>query len=314
MWRRLLAFVRAAGTRAALNALFGFLSFAVIMAIDLVANSLKTIQGSVLDILRTVLLIVGLFFWSRAVTPFIVRYRDLSRSVGSDGSSRIPLKVLRWFVYTLAVACFFSFLPDLFNLSVTPAFEPKTPNTVSIIDMIGSIWFIGFSVLLVGFARFLFLWQRTAELRRRFVIWLIPIILFSIAQYLNDRHPLPEDTMVTITLLGLRSLVVFATLFLWFRVQWMPHVSRSQKNGILIYSALASLLSLAAFILYFNAPALERYAIMLASGMTVTLLALSSYFGLIFFNALFTLSSSELVERRAAEVKSLANLTKFSSD
>jgi serine phosphatase RsbU (regulator of sigma subunit) len=43
-------------------------------------------------------------------------------------------------------------------------------------------------------------------------------------------------------------------------------------------------------------------------------IALSAYFGLIFFNALFTLSSTELVERRAAEVESLTKLTRFSSD
>ncbi len=314
MWRRFLAFVRAAGTRAAFNALFGLFTFAVVLVVDLIANSLKTIQGASMDIIRTLLLVLGLFFWSRAITPFIIRHRDLSRSVGKAESSLIPVKVLRWFVVSLAIGCLFSFLPNIFTLSVGPNFEPKNPNTVTSIDIIGAIWFIGFSVLLVGFVRFLFLWQRTAELRRRFMLWLFPIVLFSIAHYLQLKNVFPQDTLSDLILYGLRGLVIFSTLFLWFRIQWMPHVSRTEKNRILIFSALDTLLSLTAFILYLNIPVLLRYSIILQSGMMVTLLAFTSYFGLIFFNALFTLSSSELVERRAAEVQSLAKLTRFSSD
>src|ERR1700674_878853 len=97
IWRRFLAFVRAAGTRAAFNALFGFITFAVVLVIDLIANSLKTIQGPSVDIIRTLLLILGLFFWSRAITPFIIRHRDLSRSVGKSEATLIPVKVLRCF-------------------------------------------------------------------------------------------------------------------------------------------------------------------------------------------------------------------------
>jgi sigma-B regulation protein RsbU (phosphoserine phosphatase) len=314
MWRRFLAFVRAAGTRAAFNALFGFITFAVVLVIDLIANSLKTIQGPSVDIIRTLLLVLGLFFWSRAITPFIIRHRDLSRSVGKAESSLIPVKVLRWFVVSLAIGCLFSFLPNIFTLSVGPNYEPKNPNAVTSLDVMGAFWLVGFTILLVGFVRFLFLWQRTTELRRRFMLWLLPIILFSIAQYLQRKNVLPHEVFYDILLYSLRSLVVFSTLFLWFRIGWMPHVSRSEKNRILIFSALASLLSITAFILYLNTPALERYAIILESGLAITLLAFASYFGLIFFNALFTLSSTELVERRAAEVQSLAKLTRFSSD
>jgi len=314
IWRRLMIFIRAAGTRAVMNALFGFLTFAVLLVIDLIANSLKTIQGTMLDVVRTLILVLGLFFWSRAITPFIIRHRDLSRSVGKTEASLIPVKVLRWFVFALAVGCLFSFLPYLFNLSLGPNSEPKNPNTVTSIDVIGAFWLIGFSVLLVGFARFLFLWQRTADLRRRLMLWVIPIMMFSVAQYLQRKAIMPREIFYDIVLYGFRALVVFSTLFLWFRVEWIPHVSRSQKNRILIFSALASLLSLTAFILYLNTPVLERYAIILESAMTVSLLAFSSYFGLIFFNALFSLSSTELVERRAAEVQSLAKLTRFSSD
>lgn len=314
IWRRLLAFVRAAGTRAALNALFGFLTFAVVLVLDLIIKPLPNLQGPTLDIVRTLLLVLGIFFWSRAIRPFIIRYRDLSRSVGKPEASIIPIKILRWFVVVLAAGCLFSFLPILFTLSYGPNYEPRNNNTVISFDLMGAIWLIGFSILLVGFARFLFLWQRTADLRRRFVLWLIPIVLFSVVQYLHRKSVLPNEMISDLTLYGLRSLVVFATLFLWFRIDWMPHVSRTEKNRVLIFSALATILSLTAFILYLGAPVLLRYAVILESAMAVTLLGFTSYFGLIFFNALFTLSSSELVERRAAEVQSLAKLTRFSSD
>ncbi|MDP4220517.1 MAG: SpoIIE family protein phosphatase [Bacteroidota bacterium] len=314
IWRRFLAFVRAAGTRAAFNALFGFLTFALVLVIDLVANSLKTLQGSTLEVVRTLLLILGLFFSSRAITPFIIRYRDLSRSVGKPESSLIPVKVLRWFVVSLAIGCLLSFLPYLFTLSLGPNNEPKNPNTVTSIDIMGAIWLVGFAVLFVGFVRFLFLWQRTAELRRRIMIWLVPIALFGIMQYLLKMHVFVENTITLITLYSLRSLVIFTTLFLWFRIPWMPHVSRTEKNRILTYSALSAILSLTAFILYLNMATLERYAVILHAMLTISLLGLTSYFGLIFFNALFTLSSTELVERRAAEVQSLTKLTRFSSD
>jgi serine phosphatase RsbU (regulator of sigma subunit) len=315
IWRRLLIFIRAAGTRAAVNALFGFVNFSLVLVIDLIAKSLPKIQGTSLDLVRTILLSVGLFFWSRAITPFIIRYRDLSRSVGKAEASVIPVKVLRWFAFALAIGCIFSFLPNLFTLYVDPkTYEPKNPNTVTSIDVIGMTWLVGFSVLFVGFARFLFLWQRTVEIRRRYLLWIVPIALFSIMQYLIRSHAVPEDTVESILLYGLRGLVVFSTLFLWFRIEWIPHISRSERNRVLIYSGLSALLSLLAFILYLAEPALLRFTDILQSAVTITLLAFTSYFGLIFFNALFTLSSSELVERRAAEVKSLAKLTRFSSD
>ena len=314
VWRRLLTFIRAAGTRAAFNSLFGFLTFAVVLVLDLIANSLKTLQGTTFDFVRTLILVLGLFFWSRAITPFIIRHRDLSRSVGNSEASLIPVKVLRWFVLALILGCVFSFLPNIFTSPLGPNLEPKNPNAVTSIDFIGAFWLVGFSVLLVGFARFLFLWQRTVELRRRFILWIIPIVIYSVGNYLHVKKILPNELVFNITLYGLGGLVVFSTLFLWFRIEWMPHVSRDQKNRVLIFSALSSALSLVAFILYSGNHVLDQYAIILGSAMTISLLGFSAYFGLIFFHALFSLSSTELVERRAAEVQSLAKLTRFSSD
>src|SRR5437764_2544940 len=127
---RTLMFIRAAGTRAALYALFGFVTLAIVLVIDLIANSLKTLQGPTLDIVRTFILILGLFFWSQAITPFIIRYRDLSRSVGKAEASIIPVKILRWFAVALAAGCLLSFMPYLFTLTVDlKTYEPKNPNT-----------------------------------------------------------------------------------------------------------------------------------------------------------------------------------------
>lgn len=315
--QRIVSFVKGAATRSALYALFGALTFVVILVVDLVLYSLRAMAGPTFDIVKTLLQVLTLYFWSRALNPIIIRYRDLSRRVGKPEASYIPVRSLRWFVVALAIGELLSFLPDIFNLKYSTAFEPMVPNTVVSINIMGIIWLTGFAAVMVGFVKLLFLWQRTHELRRRLNIWMVPVALFGLADYLVHIKALPDDTSVQITLFGLRFLVIFSTLFLWFRIEWMPHVSRKEKNKILIYSALGSILAFVVFISYSTGETgglITHYAIMLHSVIQASMLAIASYFGLIFFNALFSLSSTELVERRAAEVQSLAKLTRFSSD
>ena len=58
----------------------------------------------------------------------------------------------------------------------------------------------------------------------------------------------------------------------------------------------------------------ERYALFWHIIALAAFATLAIYFALVFFSALFTLSSTDLVERKSAEVQSLARLTRFSSD
>ncbi len=315
---RFTSFFKGVATRTAFYALMGLLIYISIFVIDLIAHSLKTLQGTTLDIIRALLQILTIYFWSRALNPFILRYRDLSRRAGKEEASQVPVKALRWFVITLAFGELFAFLPELFTLKLDKYFIPLTPNTVISIDTLGIVWLTGFAAILVGFSKFLFIWQKTRELRRRFYLWFVPIGLFGLADYLTDHaHVFPNDTGVEITMYGLRFLVIFSTLFLWFKIDWIPHVSRKDKNRVLVYSALSTLLSIVVVINYsdgYTGGILEHYANILHGIIHVAMLGVSSYFGLVFFHALFSLSSTELVERRAAEVKSLAKLTRFSSD
>ena len=315
--QRYMAVAKGVATRTFFYALIGALIYVAIFVLDLVSYSLKNLQGTTLDLLRTALQILTIFFWSKALGPFIVRYRDLSRRVGKPEASVIPVRVLRWFAIVLFIGELFAFLPNLFTLKYNTEYAPMVPNSVISIDIMGIIWLTGFAAILVGFSKFLFLWQKTKEIRRRFYIWFIPIGLYSLVDFLTHIKALPDETYVQITTYGLYFLVIFATLFLWFRIEWIPHVSRKEKNKVLIFSAIASILSIAIVMQYSNGLTgglLTHYAIVLHSVIQSSMLGVSVYFGLIFFHALFSLSSTELVERRAAEVQSLAKLTRFSSD
>lgn len=315
--QRYRAIAKGAATRSVFYALLGGLIFILLLVLNLVAYSLKALQGSTLDLSRTALQVLTLFFFSRALDPLIFRYRDLSRLVGKPEASTIPVKALRWFVGALLIGELFSFLPELFSLKLNAAFEATVPNTVVSINFIGIVWLTGFAAIMVGFAKLLFLWQKTAEVRRKLLTWFVPVGGFGLFEYLRDRGVLVGDTSSDLLLYGLRFLVIFSTLFLWFRVDWIPHVSRKDKNMLLVLSALAAIFSGALFVSYSLGPTgrlLENYTIMLHGVILVSMLGMSAYFGLIFFTALFSLSSTELVERRAAEVQSLAKLTRFSSD
>ncbi len=57
-----------------------------------------------------------------------------------------------------------------------------------------------------------------------------------------------------------------------------------------------------------------RYALFWLIVALAMFATLAIYFALVFFSTLFTLSSTELVERKSAEVQSLARLTRFSSN
>jgi sigma-B regulation protein RsbU (phosphoserine phosphatase) len=315
--QRYMAVAKGVATRTFFYGFIGALIYVAIFVLDLVSYSLKNMQGTTLDILRTSLQILTIFFWSKALGPFIVRYRDLSRRVGKPEASIIPVRVIRWFAIIVAVGELFSFLPNLFNLKLTTDYVPQVPNTVITVDIMGIVWLTGFAAIIVGFSKFLFLWQKTKEIRRKFYIWFVPIGLYALINYLRHIKALPDDTSVEITTYGLYFLVIFSTLFLWFKIEWIPHVSRKEKNKVLVFSALASVLSILIVISYssgLTGGLLTHYAVILQSVIQVSMLGISVYFGLIFFHALFSLSSTELVERRAAEVQSLAKLTRFSSD
>ncbi|HEY6172658.1 MAG TPA: GAF domain-containing protein, partial [Candidatus Kapabacteria bacterium] len=294
------------------------LAFVILLVIDLVAHSLKTLQGPTLDLVRTFLQAIALFYWGRALSTMYFRHKDLSLRVGKPEASTVPVKGLRWFTFLLIIGCVFAFLPNLFILQLTAESVAKSPSTIVSISLINAVWFAGASLVIWSFVKMIYLWQHTREVQMRLALWFVPIILFSVYNYLFVKQILPNDEAIYVIIqLALRSLIIFATLFLWYRIPWIPHISSAAKNKVIIFSLTGFLLTVAAFFLYSTDTAdnlMRNYAIILHSVIGGFFLGLGSYFGLIFFNALFTLSSTELVERRQQEVQSLAKLTRFSSD
>jgi sigma-B regulation protein RsbU (phosphoserine phosphatase) len=311
-------FIRGGSLKTFLKGFYGLLAFVILLVIDLVAHSLKTLQGPSLDLVRTFLQGVALYYWGRALATMYFRHKDLSFQVGKPEASTIPVKGLRWFTFLLVIGCVFAFLPNLFILQLTADSVAKSPSTIVSISLINAVWFAGASLVIWSFVKMIYLWQHTREVQMRLALWFVPILLFSIYNYLFVEKIFPNDEAIyTIIHLALRSLIIFSTLFLWYRIPWIPHISSTAKNKVLIFSLTGFLLTVAAFFLYSTDIAndlMRNYAIILHSVIGGFFLGLASYFGLIFFNALFTLSSTELVERRQAEVQSLAKLTRFSSN
>lgn len=309
--------IRGGSLKTFLKGFYGLLAFVVLLVIDLVAHSLKTLQGPSLDLVRTFLQSVALYYWGRALATMYFRHKDLSLRVGKPEASTVPVKGLRWFTFLLILGCLFAFLPNLFNLQLTSDYYAKSPSTIVSISLINAIWFAGASLVIWSFVKMIYLWQHTREVQMRLALWFAPIILFSIYNYLSIKHTFPDEAIYDIIYNALRSLIIFSTLFLWYRIPWIPHISSNAKNKVIFFSLSGFVLTIVAFFLFsIDTPSslMRNYAIILHSIIGGFFLGLAAYFGLIFFNALFTLSSTELVERRQQEVQSLAKLTRFSSD
>jgi phosphoserine phosphatase RsbU/P len=310
--------IRGSSLRVILQFIGGLAFFALVMVIDLIAHSVKSYQGTVLDIVRLALHVAGVYFWTRAFGPFFPRLSELARGSGKPETNTVPIRSLQIFTVSLAVAVGASFLPDLFTLAVQPdPFAPRTANVVLSFNILSATWAFCASILLVGFSKLVYLWQRTREVRRRLYTWLSIIGAFVIFRYLLDEGILASDTITDIINYSLIALVFFGTLFLWFRIPWIPHITKRSKQRVILYSGFAGALSIAGAIVYDGAwvsAIFHWYSPFLQQSVLMLFIALAAYFGLIFFNGLFTLSSTELVERRAAEVESLTKLTRFSSD
>ncbi len=310
--------IRGSSLRVALQLIGGFAFFAIVMVIDLIAHSVKSYQGMVLDIVRLGLHFGGVYLWSRAFGPFFPRLSELARGSGKPETNTVPIRSMQIFVIALVVAVATSLLPGLFILNVQEnPYGPKTANVVLSFNLLSITWAFCASILLVGFSKLVYLWQRTREVRKRLYTWLAILASYVIFRYMIDEAIIESDTITDIIAYSLVALVFFGTLFLWFRIPWIPHITKRSKQRIIFYSGLAGALSISGALVFEGeqvSSIFHWYSPFLQECVLMLFIALAAYFGLIFFNALFTLSSTELVERRAAEVESLTKLTRFSSD
>lgn len=309
--------IRGGGIKTFLKGFLGLLAIVILLVIDLVVHSLKTLQGPSLDLIRTLLQAVALIYWGRALSALFFRHKDISRRVGKQEASTVPVSGLRWFIVLLIVVGLFAFLPQVFTLQLSETYVARSPSTIVTLAFINTIWIASASVLIWFFIKMTYLWQQTREVQMRLVLWFVPMILLSIYNYLFFQKIFPDEAIYIVIHIALRFLIIFATVFLWYRIPWIPHISSAAKNKVILFSSVGFLLTLGVMFTYsMDTPdnLLRNYAPILHSVIGGFLFGLIAYFGLVFSNAVLTLSSTELVERRQQEVQSLAKLTRFSSD
>jgi serine phosphatase RsbU (regulator of sigma subunit) len=148
---------------------------------------------------------------------------------------------------------------------------------------------------------------------------LLAVAGFSLFSFWVDERVVPTNPATSIIMAILAILVALAAILLGYRLPWLPHIDREGKRKLLMFGATNVVLAALGVTLYAGniVPAdilFEHYSLYWQTVTVVLFVTLAIYFALVFFSTLFSLSSTELVERKSAEVKSLAKLTRFSSD
>ncbi|MEO6939327.1 MAG: GAF domain-containing SpoIIE family protein phosphatase [Candidatus Kapaibacterium sp.] len=304
-------------TRALLYIVLGFLILALLLAGDLIAHSYKALEGFSFELFRAILQGVALSWLARGVYTLFFRTSSVSRAGDDNAAILWPVRLVRRSAFVLFGALISSFLPLLFTISFA-RHVPGTFGTVISIDIIGAVWLLVSVGVALSFWQLIFIRQHTRSARRRFAIWGSALGIFSLFSFLIQTSVVPSNTITVASLSALGLLVGVAALNLGYRLPWIPYVTKTGKRRLLAFSALNVGLSVCLLVGYTGAPIASElfgyYAVywrMAAGGLFGTI---GVYFGLVFFSALFSLSSSDLVERKSAEVKSLVKLTRFSSD
>jgi serine phosphatase RsbU (regulator of sigma subunit) len=305
-------------TRALLYIVLGYLLFAVLLAADLVAHGYKALQGVSFEVFRAILQGIAISWLIRGAytmffrTPPIARYGDATEAVAW------PIKLVRRFSVVLAVSLVLGFLPVLFRLSFTRDGLPATLNTLISVDVIGAIWMTVFVAIGLSFWQLSFVRQQTSHARRRFTSWAIAAGVFSLVYFLKQEGGLLENAAGAIVVSILGVLVLFAAVLLGYRLPWLPYLPRKAKRNLLWMSVLLVILGCVVIALYIYNDSemliLRDFAPYWRDVFAVLVTTIIFYFGLVFFSTLFSLSSTDVVERKSAEVKSLVKLTRFSSD
>jgi sigma-B regulation protein RsbU (phosphoserine phosphatase) len=313
-------------TRALFYVILGILILAALLVLDLVAHSYSAMQGVMLELIRAGLQGAAMLWFARAAEVLFFRTSSISHVEEVRKAANWPVRLVERFSIVLAGSCLLALAPYLFTLSLrrytTPApfaIEPSTFTTVISIDILGFIWLGMVVTVLMSFWQIIFVRQSPRFARRRFIGWGVSVGVMSLV-ILWRSEGLIRSSAVGITLVTLFALVVgFGALLLGYRLPWLPHLSREAKRRLLIFAAIDTLLAIGALIAFggdkMQADVLfERYGLFWQTVANGTFGTLGVYFALVFFSTLFSLSSTELVERKSAEVQSLARLTRFSSD
>ncbi len=313
-------------TRALFYIVFAGLILAALLVLDLVAHSYTVMQGAPLELVRAGLEGVAMLWFARAFEVLFFRTSSVSRVEEVRRAANWPVRLVERFSAVLAGSVLLALAPYLFNLSLRRMttggpfhVEPEKFSTVISIDILGFGWLLMMVVALMSFWQLAQVRQSPKFARRRFVGWGVAVGLLALFGLWRLEGVISMNALTSTVFWTVALLVGIAALLLGYRLPWLPHATREGKRKLLVFAALNTILALGA-LLAFSGDRLEtgalfeRYALfwhIIALAMFATL---AIYFALVFFSALFTLSSTELVERKSAEVQSLARLTRFSSN
>lgn len=304
------------------------LILSALLVLDIVALSTTAMQGAMLELIRAGVQGAAMLWFARALEVLFFRTSSVSIMEESRMSADWPVRLTERFAAVLTGAVLFSLVPFLFRISTRelPASSPfkieaKSFSTVISIDIMGLFWLIMLVVLLLSFWQLAQVRQSPRFSRRRFIGWAIAVGAVSLGSLWQGENVVPTTTLTTSILFSIMLLVGVAALLLGYRLPWLPRVTREGKRRLLLFAAINTILAIAALLAFgrdwdwLKADVLfERYALFWHGIALTTFATLAIYFTLVFFSALFTLSSTDLVERKSAEVQSLAKLTRFSSD
>ena len=313
-------------TRALFYIVFAGLILAAMLVLDLVAHSFSAMQGALLELVRAGLQGAAMLWFARALEVLFFRTSSVSRVEEVRRAANWPVRLVERFSAVLAGSLLLALAPYLFRLSLRHLtsggpfrVEPDKFATVISIDILGFAWLLMMVVALLSFWQLAQVRQSPRFARRRFIGWGIAVGVVALIGLWRLESVIPLDALTSTIFWTVALLVGIAALLLGYRLPWLPHATREGKRKLLVFSAINAILALAALRAFagdwLDAGSLfERYAIFWHIVALAMFATLAIYFALVFFSTLFTLSSTELVERKSAEVQSLARLTRFSSN
>ncbi|MDP4200608.1 MAG: SpoIIE family protein phosphatase [Bacteroidota bacterium] len=313
-------------TRAIFYIVLGALILGALLVLDLVAHSYTAIQGAVLELIRAGLQGAAMLWLARALEIVFFRTSSVSRPEEARRGADWPVRLVQRFAIILGASVLVALAPALFTLSVRHVtvpepfkIEPATFPTVISIDILGAIWLMALVFVLMSFWQINLVRQSPRFARRRFVGWAITAAVLAVFTLWQSESVVPRNALTLTVYTVLVLATGLAALLLGYRLAWLPHASRIGKRKLLAFAALDAVLAAAALIAFggdklFADVLFERYALFWQMIAVATFGTLAIYFAMVFFSTLFSLSSTELVERKSAEVQSLAKLTRFSSD
>jgi phosphoserine phosphatase RsbU/P len=312
-------------TRALFYIVLGSLILAGLLVLDLVAHSYTAIAGPLFELVRAGIQGAAMMLFARAAELLFFRSSPVSRVDELQRAVYWPVRLVERFAIILGASVLLALTPYLFTLSVrrvqTPPFkvEATSFSTVISIDILGFIWLLMLVGILLSFWRLIFVRQSSRFANRRFMAWIAATAALSLFWLWKSEGMLPPGRLLSIVHILFALGVAFTAILLGYRLPWLPHATREAKRRLLLFAALNTVISIAALLVFAGdrmaADLLfERYALFWQTVAIATFATLAIYFTLVFISTLFSLSSTELVERKSAEVQSLAKLTRFSSD